>query len=880
MRKLAIYFVIAFAVSFLAGGLHAGTTGKIAGMVVDADTGEPLFAVNLVIEGTGMGGITNLEGLYHVVNIPPGTYSVKASMMGYQGVVKDGVNVSADLTSTVDFTLQPAVLDVVPEIVVTAERPMIKKDMTSSVSIIEHEEISMLPIESPFDIVSFQAGAVSDRRGLHIRGGRETELAYTVNGANILDPIFSRASASYDEAAIQEMIVLSGGFNPEYGNAQSGIVNVITKEGGLDFKGEFEEAFYLPLESLWESSDNAKRYDTGFNTTKLTVSGPAPWTDRLRYFVSGERSNWDDWDPHVEVLPNQGRDLDQVIWKLTGFPGGNIKVFSEGIYYDTRFKVWDAQRQKIPQTFLGYDRNTVVGMLGMTHMVSNDTYYDVAFSRFKTTYHVSQPGKWWEIDSSQVWNTTPVAEGGGGINIFPEYDGDNFVVSGDNPLFHDSRSTVSSFRTSLTSQVNEHHQVKFGGEYVRYDTKHIEVYAPAGNVYRNDYHVMPIYAVGYLQDKVEYSGLIVNVGCRLDYFDPQVRMPSSERMLDPIDSLQYGVYPWDPSLSLGGEDWGGPDGTEPPLWNLEDIPAKYRFSPRLGISHPVSERTVLHFTYGHYFQVPAFSYLYTNTKFDLGGHWPLIGNPDLEPEQTVSYEVGFEHLIAEGLMVDLTGFYKDIDNLISTVVINDAGDPDTPMSATEYTTYRNTDWANVRGFECTMQKRFREDWMGRLIYTYMIAKGRSSDVIEGYLNHFDDNVPPTREYYLDWDRRHTLVMDVGYGRKDNWSVNLLLKYASGSPYTPVENTRSAQPEQNTARFPSTSTVNVKLSKDFRFYGAEQQMYLQVHNLFNKKNLVAFDDTNSDLMRHLRYTGEYTGPYDDLTVYGSPREIRAGFKLGF
>jgi outer membrane receptor protein involved in Fe transport len=868
MRRIGFFGIVALMSVCVAGGIQAGTTGKIAGMVVDAETGEPLFAVNVVIEGSGMGGITNLEGLYHVVNMPPGTYSVKATMMGYQALIKDGVEVNADLTSTVDFGLQAAVLDIVPEIVVTAERPMIKKDMTSSVSIIEHEEISMLPIESPFDIVSFQAGVASDRRGLHVRGGRETELAYTVNGANILDPIFSRASASYDESAIQEMVILSGGFTPEYGNAQSGIVNVITKEGGLDFKGEFEEAFYLPVEALWESADNAKKLDTGFRTTKLTVSGPAPWTNQIRYFVSGEDSKWDDWDPHVQVLPNQGRDLDQVIWKLTGFPGGNIKVFSEGIYYDTQFRVWDAQRQKAPDTFLGYDRNTLVGMLGLTHMTSNDTYYDITFSRFQTEYHVAQPGKWWEINKSQEWNTTPVEEGGGGINVFPEYDEDNFILSGDNPLFHDSRSTVHSLRASVTSQLDEHHQVKLGGEYARYDTRHTEVYAPAGNVYRNYYHVHPIYAVGYFQDKVEYSGLIVNVGCRLDYFDPTFSMPSDE------------VYPWDPSSSMGGPDWGGPDGTEPPLWKLSRVPAKYQVSPRLGISHPVSDNTVLHFTYGHYFQVPAFSYLYTNTKFDLGGHWPLIGNPDLEPEQTVSYEVGFEHLISEGVMVDLTGFYKDMDNLVSTVVINNTGDPDTPPDATEYTTYRNTDWGNVRGFEFTFQKRLREDWMGRLIYTYMIAKGRSSDVAEGYLNHFEGNVPPSKEYYLDWDRRHTLVLDIGYGKKDDWSVNMLLKYASGSPYTPVENTRSAQPEQNTARFPSTSTVNMKLSKDFHVYNAKQQVYLQVHNLFNKKNLVAFNDANTDLMRHLRYTGEYTGPYGDLTVFGPPREIRAGFTLGF
>ena len=867
MSKLAVFCLLVALAICLPGILNAGTTGKIAGMVIDADTGEPLMAVNIVVEGTTMGGISNLEGLYHVVNVPPGVYTVKATMMGYQAMVKDGVLVSTDLTSTVDFELGPTVLDIVPEIVVTAERPMIRRDMTSSISVIEHEEISMLPIESPFDIVSFQAGAAVDRRGIHVRGGRETEIAYAVNGATILDPVFSRASASYDEAAIQEMVILSGGFNPEYGNAQSGIVNVITREGGMSFKGEIEKAFCLPLDALWKSADDVREYDTGFNTTKLTLSGPSPWTNSIRYFISGETSRWDDWDPHVHVLPNQGRSLDQVIWKLTGFPGHNMKLFFEGLLYDTDFRSWDAQRQKVPETFLRYDRKTLIGLVGISHMTSHDTYYDVTLSRFNTKYHVAQPGKWWDLTKSQEWNADPDSSG---LNLVTEYDEDNFIISGDNPLFHDSESTIHSLRASLTSQINEHHQMKLGGEYSLYETRHQEIYAPQGNPYRNDYSVDPVYAVAYAQDKIEYSGLIVNAGLRLDIFDPRFKYPS-----DP-------VYPWDPEVQVPGPDCAGPDNKEPPLWKLEEASVKYQVSPRLGISHPVSEKTVLHFTYGHYFQVPAFRYLYTNTKFDMGGYWPLIGNPNLEPERTVSYEIGVEHLVAEDLMVDLTGFYKDIDNLISTVVINDARDPNTPTDppATEYTTYDNTDWGNVRGFEFTLQKKLREDWMGRLIYTYMIAKGRSSDVLEGYQNRFDDNVPPTKEYYLDWDRRHSIVLDVGYGRRDNWAANVLVKYASGSPYTPVENTRSAQPEQNTARFPATAVVNLKLSKDFHLYGVTEQAFLQVHNLFNKRNLVAFDDDNTDLMRHLRFTGEYSGPFNDVTVYGSPREIRAGLKLAF
>jgi outer membrane receptor protein involved in Fe transport len=867
MSKLAVFSIlVALAICFPCR-LFAGTTGKIAGMVIDADTGEPLMAVNIVVEGTTMGGISNLEGLYHVVNVPPGIYTVKATMMGYQAMVKDGVVVSTDLTSTVDFELGPTVLDVVPEIVVTAERPMIRKDMTSSISVIEHEEISMLPIESPFDIVSFQAGAAVDRRGIHVRGGRETEIAYAVNGATILDPVFSRASASYDEAAIQEMVILSGGFNPEYGNAQSGIVNVITKEGGMNFKGEIEKAFCLPLDALWKSADDARDYDTGFSTTKLTLSGPTPWTNNIRYFISGETSKWDDWDPHMYVLPNQGRSLDQVIWKLTGFPGHNMKLFFEGLLYDTDFRSWDAQRQKVPETFLRYDRKTLIGLIGVSHMTSHDTYYDVTLSRFNTEYHVAQPGKWWDLTKSQEWNADPDSSG---LNLVTEYDEDNFIISGDNPLFHDSESTIHSLRASRTSQMNEHHQVKLGGEYSRYETRHQEIYAPQGNPYRNDYTVEPVYAVAYAQDKIEYSGLIVNAGLRLDMFDPRFKYPS-----DP-------VYPWDPDVQVPGPECGGPDNKEPPLWKQKEASTKYQISPRLGISHPVSEKTVMHFTYGHYFQVPAFRYLYTNTKFDMGGYWPLIGNPNLEPERTVSYEIGVEHLVSEDLMVDLTGFYKDIDNLISTVVINDARVPRPPTDppATEYTTYNNTDWGNVRGFEFMLQRKFREDWMGRLIYTFMIAKGRSSDVLEGYENRFDDNVPPTKEYYLDWDRRHSIVLDVGYGRRNNWAANVLVKYASGSPYTPVENTRSAQPEQNTARFPSTAMVNVKVSKDFHFYGVTEQAFLQVHNLLNKRNLVAFDDDNTDLMRHLRFTGDYTGPFNDVTVYGSPREIRAGLKLAF
>jgi len=868
MRRRLALAVFAFVLFGGALTLWAGTAGKVAGIVVDSDTGEPLVAVNVTLDGTTMGAITNPEGRYHIVNVPPGTYSVKAAMMGYETIMKADAAVNADFTSSIDFELSPAVLDVVEEIVVTAERPLIRKDKTSSLNIIEHDEIEMLPVETPFDIVSFQAGATTDRRGIHIRGGRENEVAYTINGASILDPIFSQAAAGYDEASIQEMMILTGGYNPEYGNAQSAIVNVVSKEGGQEFRGEFGTAFYLPIEGLWESADAAGKYDTGYRTATLSLSGPSPWTQDLKYFMSVESSKWDDWDPRVHVLDNQWRDRTQAIWKFTGFPAGGVKLYFEGLFYDTQFSVWNAQRQYVPETFLGYDRWSLAAVLGMNHMVSTSSYYDISFSRFETNYHVAQPGRWWDMNQSQEWNTTPVEDGGGGIDLNTVYDEDNFIIGGDNNLFHDSESTVNSIRGSYTLQANSSHQFKLGGEYTRYKTRHHEVYASPGNIYKNQYLVRPTYAVAYAQDKIEYSGLIVNAGLRLDVFAPAMKIPSDE------------TYPWDPSVQVPGPECAGPDATEPPLWNLTDAATKARVSPRLGISHPVGESSVLHFAYGHYFQVPPFGYLYTNTKYDMGGHWPLVGNPDLQPEKTVSYEVGIESVVAEGMVIDITGFYKNLDNLVSTVTINDSRDVDTPADATQYTTYMNTDYGNVRGFEFTLRKRFKESWMGRVIYTFMIGKGRSSDVVEGYNQLFDGTQAATREYYLDWDRRHSLVFDIGYGRVDNWAINFLVKYATGSPYTPTEATRSLQPEQNTARFPDISLVNMRLSKDFQLFTQKEQVFLEVYNLFDKKNLVNFNDDNTDLMRYLRLYGTWTGPYNNVKVYGGPREIRAGFRLVF
>ncbi len=200
--------------------LWAGTTGKIAGVVKDAGNKEPLPGVNLIIEGTSMGAVTSLDGDYFIINVPPGRYNLRATMMGYTPVIQREVLVQTDHTTTIDFNLSSTVLDIGNEITVVAERPMVQKDVTSGRAIVTTEEIKEMPVESFTDVLKTKAGITEGANGaLHIRGGRASEIGYMIDGVAVSNPMWGGLSVSVENTAIQELQVVSGTFNAEYGQA-------------------------------------------------------------------------------------------------------------------------------------------------------------------------------------------------------------------------------------------------------------------------------------------------------------------------------------------------------------------------------------------------------------------------------------------------------------------------------------------------------------------------------------------------------------------------------------------------------------------------------------------------------------------------------------
>jgi len=251
----------------------AGTTGKIAGRVLDKSTRETLPGVNVVIKGTTMGAATNLEGYFAILNIPPGIYSVTATMMGYKTETKTEVKVSADLTSEVNFLLEPTVIEIAKEIVVTAERPLIEKGQTQTMRILESDAMKAQPYGSVTQAVALQAGAVMREGTLYIRGGRSTEVVYYFDGMLIIDPVTNTIDTQTPFVSVQESEVYTGGFGAEYGSAQSGVVNVVTKEGGRSFSGL--GVFRNTISGNEKDVDeNQQRFDFG-------LGGPEPLTSYL-----------------------------------------------------------------------------------------------------------------------------------------------------------------------------------------------------------------------------------------------------------------------------------------------------------------------------------------------------------------------------------------------------------------------------------------------------------------------------------------------------------------------------------------------------------------------------------------------------------------------
>lgn len=805
--------------------LFAGTTGKLSGIIKDSQTGEPLIGANIILEGTDFGAATNTKGEYVILNIPPGKYRIKISFIGYESILYTDVNIIVDQTTRLAAELKPQSIEV-QEIVVTAKNPLIQKDITSSISVISRDEIEALPVSTFTELLSLQAGVVvTGKDNLHLRGGRSNEVAYLVDGMYVADPLLGGLATQINNDAIQEMSLLSGTFNAEYGNALSGIVNIVTRDGSDKFSVKIEGR---------TSEFGVDRYSSLHeNRVNGSISGPLV-IPQLTFFLSAEM------DKRGSYLPF-GYSNDRTFFSkitTTLIPSVKISLGNRGSLgkrqsYSHAFKY-------IPEQYLRRRTDSWQSSFTMTHSPENNFFYDVRFSYFNQGYYSGLDKDTSKYLASNQWEW------------FDEYGNpQEFWKKADPPQLTDSRTATMDFKADAVWQIGALNEVKFGVQYKKHWLKLYSIYDPKRTFpYIDNYKTEPFEMASYIQDKIELPYLIINLGLRFDYVNA---------------NAEFRANPLDPN-------------------SIIKVKSRQQFSPRIGIAHPISDRTKLHFAYGHFFQNPEFQYLFENRQYDINVREPLFGQPNLDAERTISYEVGLAQQFSDRIALNVRAYYKDITGLIGTRYLF----PYVEGRFTGYTLRVNEDYANVKGLEFSLDIRPDKYLSGGLTYTYSVAKGSASSEDEQY--------PGTQEstqlYYLDFDRTHLINASASFTIPknegpmifdspifENMDFSLIFRYSSGAPYTPGGRDVGFV-ERNSLRQPNTYNIDLMIGKEFYLVSNTRlRVFAEILNLTDHRNILyVYRDTGEP---DFTFEGDYSLAYmRDPSNFGPPRAVRLGFTFRF
>ena len=879
----------------------AGTTGKLTGVVTDAATGEPLPFVNITIEGTVLGAASDLDGNFVILNIPPGRYSVKAQYIGYQPQIISNILISIDKTTREDFVLSESSVEL-EAVVVEARADVIKKDVTSSEASVSAEDIASLPVTEITDVIQLQSGVTTGPNGdFHIRGGRTTEIAYTLNGVSVTDAYDNSRGIEIDNSSIQELQVISGTFNAEYGNAMSGIINAVTKQGGLNYDGMikvYSGDYFSNRDDLFANIDDNNAFD--IYNIQANISGPIPFTDnKITFFLSGRRFYNDGWLYGIRNFTptNQVGDGEAVPmnWSrlfigqanLTYTLSPSFKFNAELLFSDEDFEEYDEENDHTfkfnPDGHKDKFFNNLTAAFSITHTLSSSSFYTLKGSYFKR-----------EFDEFVFEDPTDLR------HLHPDsldrVSNFQFRTRGTELSRFFRETETLQAKLDFTSQVTNEHMIKLGAE-VKFHDLHVdgftlqpkvgtdgspiepfEPFVPLPNQQNRDvYDADPIEISAYIQDKIEFNDMIINLGFRLDYFDSRGNV-----LVDQTDpNIFLPLRSELEELSI----------EEREQFFYKDAEPKWQIGPRFGIAYPMSETGVVHFSYGHFLQIPTFQFLFNRATYKVplsGNPGDVFGNPDLEPQTTIQYEIGVRQELLNNIVIDVTAFYKDIRDWITSGAFIET------RNGIPYSTYINKDFANIKGIALNLSKAFSDSYRFDVNYTFQVAEGTNSRPEEEFEAQRSDREPSLFLIPLDWDQRHILNASFYVGG-ETWGSSILARYGTGLPYTPsitqftADRGISSGLQRNSRRKPLQFTLDLRLHKSFNIFGYGFTAFLQVFNLLdNDATQSVFDDTGEpDFTTRAQNVTELPGApntVDEYLVwpwyYGEPRRIQFGFDIVF
>ncbi|MFH1278052.1 MAG: TonB-dependent receptor [Candidatus Eisenbacteria bacterium] len=866
----------AFLVFGFAGGAKAGTTGKLTGFVVDFRE-RPIPSATVSVLGTSLWALTDGAGRYNILGVAPGKWRVEATRSGFQTMIVSEVLVSSDQSTWIDFEL-PSPEDVMKPVEIVAERPVVDVRLSSSHAILTSEEIDRLPVEQLDDVVNLQAGVVDG----HFRGGRSGEVQWQVDGVSVNNAYDNKSTLRIDRSLLEEVQIISGTFDVEYGQAMSGVVNAVLKSGTREFRweGEAYTGGYLFREGEGKRLTSDDFRPAAVENYRLTLSGPTGLPKTV-YLLNGRRNLSDNFVTARRVfLPTDFNSPDSLIYRPTGDSAevslgyantwsGALKITNSSLAtlklnyqavgneieeipadYAWRYNPVGRSTRKTTSISHGFDLTHTLGTTTLYNLSLRQNYFDYRDYVFEDP---DDPG----YDASGPPETDANYEEGAyieGVSL------DRFK----------QKTNAYLFKGSVQSQVRSDHLVKLGGEI---QVANLEFGTPTHVVstidtitgdavlyrYENDppdypgvQEYDPVIGAAYLQDQIEWNDLTLRAGLRVDYFDARSTLPSD---------LQ------NPANVIEGAPESVPVGTS----------VKVDAAPRLGVVMSVTDRAAVHFSYGHFYQYPPLGDIFRDADYSAlanlaagGIDYGVRGNPDIKAERTVQYEFGYKQALTDDIGMDISLFYKDIRDLLGVEFIQ-------TYNVAEYARLANVDYGSVVGFTLAVDRRRVGLWDAAIDYTWQLARGNSSDPRETATRAEAGEDPRPRQVPLDWDQRHTLNLTVGLSKPEDFSVSAVLRAVSGQPYTPQRESFqfSFGLEDNSGNKPSTFLVDLRADKSVGGLGVNASLFARVFNLFDERffNGFVFPTTGSPYYSRTPVTVE-----DPLRYY-PPRRVELGISLG-
>ncbi len=842
MRKqllltLSILFISAFSV--------LAQTGGIRGVITDAETGETLIGVNILISGTTFGAATGIDGDYEIDKIRPGEYSVRITYIGYETVLLTAIEVKESEFTELDYKLKPKVLTSGEEIVVIGERPIFDVEKSTTSTTISRQDIEAAPVRKVEDAVSLQSGVIKDPTGLYIKGGRAYETGYVVDGVSAQDPLAGTGfGLDLGANSFSNIEVITGGVGAEYGDVTSGVVSVKTRNGGDTYEGSFSHKRDNFGSNVMSNGANYFQ-----DIYELSIGGPGILAEKLlpalgldlpgkiTFYATGQVSledgytklsadqissstvNSDFWSPRQG---NRWNGMMKLTYNIK--PGMRLQAAyqrSLTINQNTRMlQITGANTQVQPgfqfafsNGFLDnantYTHDSNLSYLKWTQTLSTSSFYEVQVSRLFTQLRADANGRDWrpdfvdgEFDPESIVKF-PADEFEGTDDFTYILAGPGYFNNGGiATLWHDHFAEEITVRSSYTKLFGgDQNQLVIGFESKFNDYQWIDITRPwIGAPIRIDentvsetfrvgenfdaWRVKPNRGAIFITDKIRYRGLIANIGGRFEYWAPGNYV--DERVEDALDPNVFSTIP-----RFIAEDY------QEETTELFGMRYKFIFLPKINVSFPVRENQVLFFNYGHSARIPHPSFVYAGLDpfFQDQSDLPNLGNPNLNREVDISYEIGLRNQITANDALNISAFWRDKYDFVTSerITVNDIdGRPVTKAFRI------NGDYARSRGVEVSYLKRYKDLLRGQLSFTYSRAEGLSSTNNDN-LNDISasQNVGNNVETPLAWDRPFDIKGNITFthSREDgildspvlnDFQVFLSAVWRSGQRYTPYE----------------------------------------------------------------------------------------------